>query len=227
MRPAIRSGRPATSRPRRKSARCSASWSARFLPIRGARRRAATPIYAELGPGRERLRATPSAVLCSAGFAGEAHFVETSPILRDAQKKAVERCRTGTKWWSDLPARPLLLVANEFLDALPVRQFVGDIERRVMIAAGGFAFDRDGEVMESSPQPRRSGRASSRICLAREGRRRPVHRLWARAQRFGRHAPGGPRSCLLAVLESPASRTSLRMSTSRRSVGPRTISAPW
>ena len=46
---------------------------------------------------------------------------------------------------------PLLVVASEFFDALPVRQFVGERERRLILAAGGFAYDRDGEVIERSP----------------------------------------------------------------------------
>jgi SAM-dependent MidA family methyltransferase len=45
----------------------------------------------------------------------------------------------------------LLLVANEFFDALPIRQHVGAIERRVTVAGGGLAFDRDGEIVETSP----------------------------------------------------------------------------
>jgi SAM-dependent MidA family methyltransferase len=45
----------------------------------------------------------------------------------------------------------MLLVANEFLDALPIQQHVGGIERRVTVAAGGLAFDRDGEIVETSP----------------------------------------------------------------------------
>jgi SAM-dependent MidA family methyltransferase len=45
----------------------------------------------------------------------------------------------------------MLLVANEFLDALPVRQFVEGAERKVTVAAGGLAFDRDGEIIETSP----------------------------------------------------------------------------
>jgi SAM-dependent MidA family methyltransferase len=44
-----------------------------------------------------------------------------------------------------------LLVANEFLDALPIRQHVGGMERRVVAAAGGLAFDRYGEIVETSP----------------------------------------------------------------------------
>jgi SAM-dependent MidA family methyltransferase len=78
------------------------------------------------------------------------HLVETSPVLRAAQKEAVP----DAQWHigvNDLPARPLLLVANEFLDALPIRQHVDRVERRVGVAAGGLAFDRDGEIIESSP----------------------------------------------------------------------------
>ena len=42
-------------------------------------------IYAELGPGRGTLAADALRVMRRAGFAGEVHFVETSPALRDAQ----------------------------------------------------------------------------------------------------------------------------------------------
>jgi SAM-dependent MidA family methyltransferase len=88
--------------------------------------------------------------MAAAGFAGEAHLVETSSVLRERQREAVPNAH-----WHDsvdgLPDRPLLLVANEFLDALPIRQHVGGVERRIVIAAGGLAFDRDGEVVETSP----------------------------------------------------------------------------
>lgn len=116
-------------------------------------KRAGSPpdaIYAELGPGRGTLVADALRVLRSAGFAGEVHFVETSPVLREAQKAAVAEAH----WHEaicELPERPLLLMANEFLDALPIRQHVKGIERRVTVAAGGLAFDRDGEVIETSP----------------------------------------------------------------------------
>jgi SAM-dependent MidA family methyltransferase len=110
----------------------------------------ADAVYAELGPGRGTLASDALRVLRSAGFTGDVHLVETSPALRDMQKQAVP----GALWRErvdDLPAQPLLLVANEFLDALPVRQHVGGLERRVMVAAGGLAFDRDGEIVETSP----------------------------------------------------------------------------
>ena len=109
-----------------------------------------TAVYAELGPGRGTLAADSLRVLRHAGFAGAVHLVETSPALRAAQQALVP----DAAWHEtidELPEAPLLLVANEFLDALPIRQFVDGIERRVVIAGGGLAFDRDGAIVEQSP----------------------------------------------------------------------------
>ena len=110
----------------------------------------AAAIYAELGPGRGTLAADALRVLRRSGFEGEVHFIETSPVLREAQGQTVP----DASWHEsigELPDRSLLLVANEFLDALPVRQFVDGIERKISVAAGGLAFDRDGEIIEDSP----------------------------------------------------------------------------
>jgi SAM-dependent MidA family methyltransferase len=110
----------------------------------------ADAVYAELGPGRGTLAADALRVLRRAGFAGEVHLVETSPRLRERQRDMVP----DGHWHDaigDLPERPLLLVANEFLDALPIRQHVAGQERRVLVAAGGLAFDRDGDIIETSP----------------------------------------------------------------------------
>ncbi len=112
--------------------------------------RPADAAYVELGPGRGTLAGDALRVIRSAGLDPPVHFVETSPVLRERQAEAVP----GATWHDDLsslPDRPLLLVANEFLDALPVRQFVAGIERKVVIAGGGLAFDRDGEIIETSP----------------------------------------------------------------------------
>jgi SAM-dependent MidA family methyltransferase len=112
--------------------------------------KAGDSIYAELGPGRGTLAADALRMLRSAGFPGQFHLVETSPMLRQMQERAVP----GAIWHEsleDLPEVPLLLVANEFLDALPIRQFVHGSERRVHIVGGGLAFDRDGEIIELSP----------------------------------------------------------------------------
>ncbi|MGN6849075.1 MAG: class I SAM-dependent methyltransferase [Sphingomicrobium sp.] len=127
----------------------------------------ADAIYAELGPGRGTLAADALRVLRAAGFVGEVHLVETSPVLRDRQAEAM----SGAIWHdsvNDLPARPLLLVANEFLDALPIRQHVAGVERQVMIAGGGLAFDRDGEIVETSPA-RDEAVAAIAICIAAKG----------------------------------------------------------
>ena len=49
--------------------------------------------YVELGPGRGTLAADALRVLRQAGFAGEVHFVETSPVLREVQGKLHPACR--------------------------------------------------------------------------------------------------------------------------------------
>lgn len=107
-------------------------------------------VYAEMGPGRGTLANDALRVMRSAGFDGAVHLVETSPVLKAAQAEAVPDAT-----WHDaaesLPERPLLMVANEFFDALPIRQMAGGRERKVTVAAGGLAFDRDGEIVEQSP----------------------------------------------------------------------------
>ncbi|MFL6842988.1 MAG: SAM-dependent methyltransferase [Sphingomicrobium sp.] len=133
-------------------------------------RRAGAPadaIYAELGPGRGTLASDALRMMRAAGFRGDEHLVETSPALREIQKASVP----NASWHEDiddLPARPLLLVANEFLDALPIRQHVDGVERRVIAAAGGLALDRDGEIMETSPV-RDEAVESIATCLAAKG----------------------------------------------------------
>jgi SAM-dependent MidA family methyltransferase len=105
--------------------------------------------YVELGPGRGTLAADALKVLRKSGFAGEVHLVESSPRLRAEQAKRVP----DAAWHGaleDLPPDPLLLVANEFFDALPVRQWVGSDERRVMIAGDALAFSADGPIREDS-----------------------------------------------------------------------------
>jgi SAM-dependent MidA family methyltransferase len=85
-------------------------------------------VLAELGPGRGTLMAD---ALRAAGrvpgflAAAEPWLVETSPALRARQAEALEG--RGAQWAESpeaLPSGPLLLVANEFFDALPIRQVV-------------------------------------------------------------------------------------------------------
>ncbi len=110
-------------------------------------------IYAELGPGRGTLAADAlrvMRVMRGGGFAGEVHFVDTSPILRTAQANAVPGATFHDRL-ANLPPRPLLLVANEYLDALPIEQWLGDEPRRVGLADGELRFYPEGEIRETSP----------------------------------------------------------------------------
>ncbi|WP_310469041.1 SAM-dependent methyltransferase [Sphingomonas sp.] len=107
-------------------------------------------VFVELGPGLGTLAADALRVLRGAGFAGQVHLVETSPRLRAEQAE-----RVPDAVWHDavesLPRVPLLLVANEFLDALPVRQWVGAEERMIVLEGERLAFSAEGEVREDSP----------------------------------------------------------------------------
>jgi NADH dehydrogenase [ubiquinone] 1 alpha subcomplex assembly factor 7 len=79
----------------------------------------------ELGPGRGTLMADMLRVLGkveNCHNAADVHFVETSPVLRAAQQERVPRA-TWHHTIASLPALPTILIANEFFDALPIRQF--------------------------------------------------------------------------------------------------------
>lgn len=110
----------------------------------------ADAVYAELGPGRGSLASDALRVLRRVGFKGEVHLVETSPALRQTQAKVLPEAIFHEDI-ADLPAAPLLLVANEFFDAIPIRQFVEGRQRHVILTAAGLGFDRDGPIVECSP----------------------------------------------------------------------------
>ena len=83
----------------------------------------------ELGPGRGSLMADAlravAAVLPGFRAALSIHLVETSPGLRAIQ--AATLADSGATWHETLdqvPHGPILVLANEFFDALPIRQFV-------------------------------------------------------------------------------------------------------
>ncbi|MDB5703468.1 MAG: synthase subunit beta, partial [Sphingomonas bacterium] len=80
--------------------------------------------WIELGPGRGTLAADALRAMAKAGLTPPVHFVETSPVLRAAQAERVP----GATWHDDVASlpddRPLIVIANEFFDALPIRQIV-------------------------------------------------------------------------------------------------------
>ncbi len=139
---------------------CVDCWSRLGMPARIA--------LVELGPGRGTLMADAlrAARVRPAFLESMAlHLVETSPALRARQAEALEAWRPS--WHErvdDLPAGPMLLVANEFFDALPIRQFermaAGWRERLVTIdpQADGFAFvlaDEPPDASVALPDPAR------------------------------------------------------------------------
>ncbi|MBV9251542.1 MAG: SAM-dependent methyltransferase [Acetobacteraceae bacterium] len=101
-------------------------------------------LLVEAGPGRgtllsDALRAI-GRVAPAFRTALQVHLIETSPRLR-----AMQVARVADACWHDtlasVPWEPILLLANEFLDALPIRQFVrrggGWTER--FVTATGFS----------------------------------------------------------------------------------------
>ena len=99
----------------------------------------------ELGPGRGMLLADAfRATRTVPGFhtALKLHLVEINATLQSDQAKALAAfAPTWHERFDDVPAGPLLLIANEFFDALPVRQFhrsaEGWHERMVGLAPDG------------------------------------------------------------------------------------------
>jgi len=80
--------------------------------------------YVELGPGRGTLARDALGAARRFGLMPHVHFVEASSALAAIQRNLVP----GATWHTDVSGvpddAPLLIVANEFLDALPVRQLV-------------------------------------------------------------------------------------------------------
>jgi NADH dehydrogenase [ubiquinone] 1 alpha subcomplex assembly factor 7 len=80
--------------------------------------------YVELGPGRGTLAADALRAMSRFDFAPPVNFVETSEALRVKQAQAVPHARFHGAI-DQLPQdKPLFIVANEFFDALPVRQLI-------------------------------------------------------------------------------------------------------
>ncbi len=154
----------------------------------------------ELGPGRgmlmqDLLRAAKS--WPDFFRALRVHMVEISPHLRAAQKERLEGAGVHVRWHERLPGRedlggegPVMVMANEFLDALPVHHYErvaeGWRERLVVVGEDGRlafapvgeapravpAWARDlpvGSVIELSPERAAMARDIARLVAARGG----------------------------------------------------------
>jgi NADH dehydrogenase [ubiquinone] 1 alpha subcomplex assembly factor 7 len=118
---------------------------------------------AELGPGRGTLladalhawRSVPK-FLDSISIA----LIETSPVLRYTQRETLRDSPAPLNWYQrieDVPHGPLIVIANEFIDALPLRQFVrhgGAWHERCVTSGerGAFVFCA-GEAIDPSALP--------------------------------------------------------------------------
>lgn len=134
-------------------------------------------VVVELGPGRGTLVSDAMRALrVVPGFADAArlHLVERSGTLRQAQAGAL--AAYAPVWHErleDVPDGPLVLVANEFFDALPVAQFVhaedGWHERVVRMGADGCPVFASGascqppEIATLLPDPEPGAILESRL----------------------------------------------------------------
>jgi SAM-dependent MidA family methyltransferase len=84
-------------------------------------------VLAELGPGNGTLMADiirATALVPNFHKSMQLHLVEASPKMRERQKAALKSYDVVWKeHFSDLPQLPLYLVANEFFDCLPIKQY--------------------------------------------------------------------------------------------------------
>lgn len=128
----------------------------------------------EFGPGRGTLMADLlriAKLIPDFAAALHIHLIETSPVLRAKQKGAVGDLRV--EWHDDLTScpdnAPILIIGNEFLDALPIRQYIRIKEawyERIIgvkngdqlvfgigcqVAGVDFPEARDGDIFEYSP----------------------------------------------------------------------------
>jgi NADH dehydrogenase [ubiquinone] 1 alpha subcomplex assembly factor 7 len=135
-------------------------WAAHAWTVAGSPKRVA---LVELGPGRGTLMADALRAVGRAApiFARslQVHLVETSPALRSAQRATLAASAEPT--WHEgvetLPEGPIIVIANEFFDALPIRQFVraGGAwrERLVGLGEGRLVLGLSAEAVQEDTLP--------------------------------------------------------------------------
>lgn len=116
------------------------AWAAVAWQAMGA---PAPVLLVEAGPGRGTLMADALRLIAGVapdlGAALDLRLIETSPRLAAILAGRLPQARLHARL-EELPPGPLILFANEFLDALPIRQFVrrGSVWRERHVAAGAF-----------------------------------------------------------------------------------------
>lgn len=140
--------------------------------------------FVELGPGRGTLARDALRAMQSAGLAPAVHFVEASPALGGIQLQAVPGAVMHEDA-SSLPSRvPLLIIANEFFDALPLRQLVrakaGWRERMVGLNGDEFAFVAGALPMDKAVPAAFSGSPEGTIVESSPAAAAVMHELAAR-----------------------------------------------
>ncbi|HEY4125935.1 MAG TPA: SAM-dependent methyltransferase [Rhizomicrobium sp.] len=126
----------------------------------------------ELGPGRGTLmRDVLRAARLDAKFLGalDVMLIEASPTLKAIQAQALKDSPVSLRWSARtadaFDDAPLFLLANEFFDALPIRQYVkteqGWHERMVTATGGDLAFALSPIAVPGLPIPESRGPADA------------------------------------------------------------------
>lgn len=109
-------------------------------------------VLAEMGPGRGTLMAdilrTIHKIAPEMAQAAHINLIESSPRLTNIQQKTLADYKDKVTWheqFSNLPKKPLIFIANELFDALPIHQFVidgGKLKERIVTLNqdGALAF---------------------------------------------------------------------------------------
>lgn len=124
------------------------------------------PRLVELGPGRGALMADTLRAIQAAApeflLDAEVCLVEASPALAAAQREKLKASGADITWCprfdETLTDRPLFLIANEFFDCLPLRQFVkterGWCERMLVTEGDALSFALSPEPWNQTPPER-------------------------------------------------------------------------
>ncbi len=148
----------------------------------------------EFGPGRGTLMSDllrAARVLPPFRAAVKLHLIETSPVLVERQRAALADSEAeihGHRNFSSVPAGPLIVLGNEFIDALPIDQFIktesGWHERKIGLVDGKLVFALDPaplsgieEQLPTRLKPAPAGALLERTLLAPV--RDAVHRIAA------------------------------------------------